>query len=265
MSLEVLAFLIKVARVLIYFIWFMMGATVFSFLNVVIYRLPEHKNLVKGRSMCRKCGHDLNVWDTIPVFSWIFLGGKCRYCKEKISLRYLMVELMGGISAVGLVLYYGASLAALTVFAFFAVMTVISFIDYDTMIIPPQLNVMIFLIGVVSIWTMGGPTLVERIIGMFAISLPLYIIIMIVPNGFGGGDIKLMFAAGFMLGWKATVAAFFIGLVLGGAYGIYLMARRKKGKSDHFAFGPFLCIGLAVALFYGEAMVNAYLGSFSAL
>lgn len=263
MSSEFLGFTIKAAWVAIYFIWFMMGATVFSFLNVVIYRLPEHKTLVKGRSMCRKCGHDLNVWDIIPVFSWIFIGGKCRYCKEKVTPRYLFVEMLGGISAVALVYYYGANLAALTVFAFFAVMTVISFIDYDTMIIPPQLNFLIFVIGVISIWTMGGPSIVDRIIGMFAISLPLYIIIMIVPNGFGGGDIKLMFAAGFMLGWKATVAAFFIGLVLGGAYGIYLMARRKKGKDDHFAFGPFLCVGLAIALFYGEAMVNAYLSSFA--
>lgn len=253
---------IYAARFGIYFILFMIGATVFSFLNVVIYRLPEKKTLVKGHSMCRSCGHDLSIKDMIPVFSWLLLGGKCRYCSSKITFRYTFVEILGGAIAVGLNMYYGYSLAALTVFLLFCLLTVISFIDNDTMIIPPELNFMILVLGVISIWTMGGVSILDRVIGLFCISLPLYIIICIVPNGFGGGDIKLMFAVGFFLGWKATVAAFFIGLVIGGGYGIYLLMRRKMGRKEHFAFGPFLCIGIAIAVFYGEAMINAYLSSF---
>jgi leader peptidase (prepilin peptidase)/N-methyltransferase len=217
-------------------ILFLFGAFVFSFLNVVIERLPEKKPIIKGYPECIKRGQK--------------------------SLRYIAVEVLGGLTAVGLNLYYGYTLKALTVFVLFCLLVLISFIDYDTMIIPPQLNFMILLLGIASIWTMGGISITDRLIGLFCISLPLYIIVCIVPNGFGGGDIKLMFSVGFFLGWKATVAAFFIGLILGGIYGIYLMARRKKGRNEHFAFGPFLCIGIAVAVFCGETMINAYLSSF---
>lgn len=262
MNLALLKLSIDAAKFVIQFLVFMTGACIFSFLNVVIYRLPEQRTLIKGHSMCKKCGHELAVKDIIPIFSWLFLGGKCRYCKEKITFRYTFVELLGGVAAVGLTQYYGYTPAAFTVFALFCLLTVISFIDNDTMIIPPQLNALVLVVGIISIWTMGGPSIVSRIIGLFCISLPLYLIILIVPDGFGGGDIKLMFAVGFFLGWKATVIAFFIGLVVGGLYGVLLLIRRKMGRKEHFAFGPFLCIGIALAVFYGEFLMNLYLGSF---
>ncbi len=203
-------------------IFFVVGAAVFSALNPVIYMLPEKRPYSKS------------------VFRYIFIG------------------LIGGVIAALLTYFYGYGLKALTYFLFSCVLLIVTFVDQDTMEIPPILNLIILGLGVVAIWTVGGLSIVDRIIGMLAISLPLYLIILIVPDGFGGGDIKLMFAAGFFLGWKATVSAFFIGLILGGAYGVIALVKRKMGREDHFAFGPFLCIGLIVAVFCGGFLVDAY-------
>ncbi|MGN0395751.1 MAG: prepilin peptidase, partial [Coprococcus sp.] len=244
---------------LLYFIFFIIGVVVFSFANIVIYRLPEKRVFAKDKLKCMKCGHELSVKDMIPIISWISLKGKCRYCGEKISVRDMIVELFGGISAVGLTVYYGINLKALTIFLFFAVLTIITCIDMDTMEIPFVLNVIILILGVISIFTVGGATILERIIGMFCISLPLFLIVLVIPEGFGGGDIKLMFAAGLFLGWKATVIAFLIGLVLGGGYGVICLLKRKRGKKDHFAFGPFLSVGLAIAVFCGTQLMDMYL------
>lgn len=246
-------------RGLIYFLFFIIGVVVFSFVNIVIYRLPEKKVFAKGKSACRACGHELVLKDMIPVFSWISVKGKCRYCGAKISVRDMLVELLGGVFAVGLTAYYGVNLKALTIFLFFAVLTIVTCIDMDTMEIPFVLNVTILILGIISIWTVGGVSILERMIGLFCISLPLFLIVLIIPEGFGGGDIKLMFAAGFLLGWKATVIAFLIGLILGGGYGAVCLARRKHGKKDHFAFGPFLSVGLAIAVFCGTQLMDMYL------
>lgn len=245
--------------IFIYLLIFIVGMAVFSFANIVIYRLPEKRNLIKGRSKCPACGHELFLKDMIPVFSWISLKGKCRYCGQKITARDTIVELLGGAFAVLLTAYFGINLKALTIFLFFALLTIISLIDQDTMEIPPELNIAILVLGIISIWTVGGVSILERVIGLFCISLPLYLIILIKPEGFGGGDIKLMFAAGFFLGWKATVVAFFIGLILGGIYGVVCLIRRKLGKTDHFAFGPYLSIGLAVSVFCGNTLMNTYI------
>ncbi len=246
-----------ILKILMECVVFILGTMVFSFLNVVIYRLPERKSVLKGSSICQKCGHDLSVKDMIPVLSWLLLKGKCRYCGGKISVRYALVELLGGVTAVFVSLYYGLNMQALTVFLFLSVMTVITFIDIDTMEIPPVLNFCIFLIGVLSIWTIGGISITDRIIGMLVISAPLYVLALF--GGFGGGDVKLMFAAGFLLGWKATVAGFFIGIIIGAVYAGYLLIKKLKGMKAEVAFGPFLCLGMAVAVFVGEKLLDIYI------
>jgi leader peptidase (prepilin peptidase)/N-methyltransferase len=160
-----------------------------------------------------------------------------------------LIELLGGALAVLTVLYYGIGFSTVTVFLVFCVLAVIAVIDIDTQYIPPELNVILAVLGVISIWTLPGVSVLERIIGAFCISVPLIIIVLFIPGGFGGGDIKLMAAAGILLGWKGNVFAFFIAVLLGGIYGIYLLVTKKKGKKDHFAFGPFLSIGIAVSLY----------------
>ncbi len=218
---------------------FLIGAAVFSFLNLVIERLPD-----KGKQIGAH-PHENDGAKPAGMFSG----------------RKLFVVILGGLLAVLVVYYYDVSLAALTMFLLYCVLTVITFIDMDTQEIPPVLNIMIFLLGIVSIWTMGGVTIVERIIGFFCISLPLYLIILVIPDGFGGGDIKMMAAAGWFLGWKATLFAFFVGLVMGGIYGVYLLAAKNMDKKAHFAFGPFLAVGIAISAYGGIGVqaMNLYL------
>ena len=122
---------IIVARVFIELIFFAIGASVFSFLNVVIYRLPRHMQFSLGKSMCTSCKHELSNKDLIPIISWVRLRGKCRYCGEKISARYTVVESIGGVSAVVCTLLLGITLWALIAFLISGVVTVAAYILYD--------------------------------------------------------------------------------------------------------------------------------------
>lgn len=215
-------------------ICFIIGLILYYFLNEVIYKLPIQYFAKQQEE-----------------FEPIKAG----------KVRKTGVALWGGLSTIFIYWNCGFTFKALTILIFYMVITVITFIDFDTMEIPPILNIIVFVIGVLSIWTIGEPAILDRIIGMFAISLPLFLIVLIVPGGFGGGDIKLMFAAGLFLGWKATVVSFFVGLMIAAVYGVVLMIRRRMGRKDHFAFGPFLCLGMAIGVFYGNQLMDMYLST----
>jgi leader peptidase (prepilin peptidase)/N-methyltransferase len=283
--------------IIIYVLIFAIGAVIGSFLNVLIYRIPRGINFVKGFSFCPSCDHRLYPKDLFPIFSWLFLKGRCRYCKEKISPRYLIVEAVTGAAFLGLFLYsgfvrnyigsigsvdgngneafggsFGTALGggvwqAVLFCAVFCVLLCITLIDADTQEIPDSLNIAIAVLGVAAIWLMPlsgsiGHDLIARAIGIFCVSVPLLIISIIIDGAFGGGDIKLMAAAGLLLGWQHTLVAFFIGIILGGVYAVILLARKKKGRKEHFAFGPCLCVGIMGALLWAEPMLNWYLGMF---
>lgn len=255
-------------NVLLYCIVFLIGITLFSYLNIVIEVLPEEisrdekkDRLVKGRSTCPHCGHRFEIKEAIPVFSWFYYRKKCMYCLEPISMRHTLIELFGGVLAIVVVAYYHVSFAALTVFLLFSLLATISIIDWDTQYIPPELNLMIAILGIIAYWTLPGTSIIEKVIGAACISVPLIIVVMIIPEGFGWGDIKLMAAAGLFLGWKATLIAFFIGLLIGGAYGVYVLVTKKMSLREHFAFGPCLSVGIAIATYagIGTRLMQAYL------
>jgi leader peptidase (prepilin peptidase)/N-methyltransferase len=182
--------------------------------------------------------------------------------REPKRVRRILIALLGGVLSVLLYLFFGGyPLELVTLFLFFGLLTVIAFIDLDTMEIPFVLNVIIFVLGIISIWSIGGLSLVDRLIGMICVS-GFLLIFLLLMNGFGGGDVKLMFAAGFLLGWKSTVTAFFISLILGGIVGIVLLIRKKKGGKDAIPFGPYLCAGLIIASFIGNSFIDWYIGLF---
>lgn len=181
--------------------------------------------------------------------------------KKMTPAENRMVSLAGGILALVITGYYGMSMAALTLFLVSAVLVMITVIDAYTQTIPPVLNIVLGALGLVSILTMPGISVAERVIGFFCISVPMFLIVLLVPGGFGGGDIKMMAASGILLGWKGNLAAFFIGLIIGGVYGAFLLIRGKKGRKEHFAFGPCLSIGIFVSAYAGIGMriVDQYL------
>ena len=181
--------------------------------------------------------------------------------KKMTPAENRMVSLAGGILALVITGYYGMSMAALTLFLVSAVLVMITVIDACTQTIPPVLNIILGALGLVSILTMPGISVAERVIGFFCISVPMFLIVLLVPGGFGGGDIKMMAASGILLGWKGNLAAFFIGLIIGGIYGAFLLISGKKGRKEHFAFGPCLSIGIFVSAYAGIGMriVDQYL------
>ena len=181
--------------------------------------------------------------------------------KKMTPAENRMVSLAGGILALVITGYYGMSMAALTLFLVSAVLVMITVIDAYTQMIPPVLNIILGALGLLSILTMPGISVAERVIGFFCISVPMFLIVLLVPGGFGGGDIKMMAASGILLGWKGNLAAFFIGLIIGGIYGAFLLISGKKGRKEHFAFGPCLSIGIFVSAYAGIGMriVDQYL------
>ena len=212
---------------LIYFIFFWIGASVFSFVNVLIYRVPKKISFVGGRSFCPSCKTSLKPYDMIPVFSYILLKGRCRKCSSKIPVRYLFVELFGGILAVQCAASVpldesGAGIYLLkTVFLLItgALLTAVTFVDIDTMEIPNGFVLALACLGAVSLFLFPEVSLPMRVIGCFAVSVPMLLLTVLIPGAFGGGDIKLMAAAGILLGAKLTGTAFFFSVLAGGVYG----------------------------------------------
>ncbi len=250
---------------------FMLGAALFSFFNVVAWRVPRGKPVFAGRSACPACGAALSGWELAPVFGWLALRGRCRHCGAPIAPRYLAVELLGGALALGCRARFGADLAgpfglrwaALLALVFLGLLTAVALADAETQRIPNRLSAAAAACALPAVWLMPEITLPERAIGAVCISVPMALLCLAVPGGFGGGDIKLMAAAGLFLGWKLTLLAAFLAILAGGGYGAWLLLTKKSGPRDHFAFGPFLCGGMAAALFFGGPMLQWYFQFFT--
>jgi leader peptidase (prepilin peptidase)/N-methyltransferase len=238
------------------------GLAIGSFLNVLVYRLPRRQDFVRGFSHCPACRHRLHAKDLIPLASCLFLRGRCRYCGARISPRYFLVEAVTGAAFLLLFLTGRNAWQAALGCAVFSILLCITLIDADTREIPDSLNIALALCGILAIWLMPEVTLPARLIGIVCASLPMLLLAFAVEGAFGGGDIKLMAAAGLLLGWQNTLLAFFVGIILGGLYGAALLVSGRRGWKEHFAFGPCLCVGILAALFCGEHVIGWYLGLF---
>ena len=139
------------------------------------------------------------------------------------------------------------------------ILTVVAFIDWNTKIIYDRFHIAIVLLGIAAVWLFPEHTLTDRLLGAVIISAPMLILSLLIPGAFGGGDIKLMAASGWLLGYRAMIPAIFIGILTGGIYCIWMLARGKMTRKDRFAFGPFLAIGLAAACICGDQMLEWYL------
>lgn len=240
---------------------FIVGCCVASFINVVIYRIPLGLSVVKGRSFCPSCHHQLHAIDLIPILSYVSLGGKCRYCQNHIPIRDTFLELLGGILALLCFYRFGFNWFALLSFVFVMVLQAISFIDLDTMEIPNSLVICCLMIALLSVSFMDL-NMIDRLIGFFVLSVPLYLLNYVIPDSFGGGDIRLLAVCGLFLGWKKLLVGMFIAIFLAGGYACYLLVRGKIEMNGHIAFGPYICVGMFVSLLYGTQIFNVYLWLF---
>ena len=137
------------------------------------------------------------------------------------------------------------------------ILTVVAFMDIDTLEIYDRFPALLLVCGAAAQFVFPGPGLKSRLLGCVIVSLPMLLLALVVPGGFGGGDIKLMAGAGFFLGARLTA---FLGILLGGGFGALLLAAKKADRKTRFAFGPFLCIGIAAAMFFGERIADWYIG-----
>lgn len=247
----------------------LLGLCVGSFLNVVIYRLPNGMNMSKPASHCTTCNYTLKWYDNIPVLSYIFLGGRCRKCKQRISPRYMIVELVNGILWVLCVLLFWekspfyAVIAALVL----SVLICVFFIDLEHMLIHNRFVVIISLLGIAAIFLdpYAGVCWYDHLIGAAVFGggflLIYYGAIWILKReGMGFGDVKLALAAGLLLGWQRMLLAMIIASI--SASIILLIVRRVKGdeKNHEYPFGPFIAVGIAISLLVGGPAIDWYLG-----
>lgn len=278
MPVEVMTVLIVAAVV---------GLCIGSFLNVVIHRLPRmleqgwrtqcaelsgdaappvaRYNLIVPRSQCPACGHRIGALENVPVFSYLFLRGHCLACNASISARYPIVEIMTAALTVAAIVRFGATPAGLAASVFLWLLVALTFIDFDTQLLPDNLTLPLLWAGLLANLVGAVPTVTLRdaVIGAIAGYLVLWTIywafkLIRGKEGMGYGDFKLLAALGAWLGWQMLPLIVLLSSVVGAAIGIGLVAFKGRDHQIPLAFGPYLAIAGAIALFFGKPLVALY-------
>lgn len=250
---------------LIYIMLFTIYGLVFgSFATALIYRMPREENWVSARSKCPKCSHVLNVIDLFPVLSWLFTRGKCRYCKAEFGSSYIYTELLVAASFVAIYLINGMNAQTIIICLLAFATIVLSAIDFEHYIIPDEVNIFIFLLGVayqISINTDGEFLLKQLLLAplaMFAFAMGLRWLMYLLKKreGLGFGDVKFFIAAGTFM----TLENFSIFLFMSGIIGILIaIIWRLLKKGEVFPFGPALSIALLLCVICPQ--IGNYLNS----
>ena len=246
-----------------------MGLIFGSFGTVAAYRIPKRETIVSGRSHCPHCDRTITWIENIPVFSYVFLGGKCRGCETKIPLRYPLIELGTGL-LFGLSAWkFGFTFTALVFAAFLWALVVLTVIDLDHKLLPNRVVYPMFFAGwagiiVDAVLRGRAGDLVEAAIGALIFGGFFVLVALIVPAGMGGGDVKLAFVLGTFLGYSGgpgvVLVGMFLSFLVGGVLGVAVMALGKGGRKTQIPFGPFLALGTALGIFWGEGLLDLYLG-----
>jgi leader peptidase (prepilin peptidase)/N-methyltransferase len=242
---------------------FVFGAVIGSFLNVCIYRIPRSKSIVKPNSFCPNCEKPIRFYDNIPIVSYILIGGKCRQCGTKISIRYPFVELMTAVVYLMISSRWGLSFESFIQMFFVSLLIVISFIDYDFQIIPDILSVGGLIIGFIIAFVRPGFSFKEALYGVLLGGGVLFVIaygyqIIMKREGMGGGDIKLLAMIGSFLGLKGVIFSLVGGSIIGTLVGIPLMLIKKENTKYAIPFGPFLSLAAFLYLFTGNNIVQQF-------
>jgi len=263
----------------------MAGLCVGSFLNVVIHRLPKMLergwqaqcaelrgetpdpepayNLVVPRSACPACGARITALQNIPVVSWLALRGRCAHCKVPISSRYPLVEVLGGLLGACAIWHFGVTPQGLAACGLLWSLLALTMIDFDTQLLPDGITLPLLWAGlIVNLWSTFAP-LSDAVIGAVAGYLSLWAVywafkLIRGKEGMGYGDFKLLAALGAWLGWQVLPVIVLLSSVVGACIGMTLIVFKGRDHSIPMAFGPFLAIAGAIALFFGTTLVKTY-------
>lgn len=239
---------------------FLFGLVFGSFYNVVGLRVPQKESIVHPPSHCPKCQRRLTTLDLVPVLSYVFLGGKCRGCGNKISWVYPVIELMTGVLFAFAYGQLGWGIELIVALFFISLLVIIVVSDLAYMLIPDK--VLVFFLPLLAIGRVLSPltpwwdSLVGAVVG-FGI---LYIIAVLSNGGMGGGDIKLFFLIGLVLGTIDTLLTLFLAAVIGMIVGITMLSKNKQGRKTPIPFGPSIALAAVIVYFYGDVLINWYLG-----
>jgi leader peptidase (prepilin peptidase)/N-methyltransferase len=255
-------------------ILFLFGASIGSFLNVCIYRLPREDMSIKSpkRSVCFSCGEKIRWYDNIPILSYIWLRGRCRNCKTEFSIRYALVELLTAVLFVLIGRRFGLDVATPIYIVFTAALIVGSFIDIDHFILPDEITIPGIFIGLLL--GVGIPIFfpdssfipedpVDAVIGAVIGGGSLWSLGVIAKavlrrDAMGFGDVKLMTMVGFLIGWRMTLLTLFLSAILGLLITLPIHIVKGKGRYAHLPYGPYLSLGAVLSLLWGEALFAWY-------
>ena len=246
------------------------GLCVGSFLNVVIYRVPNHMSVAFPASHCPKCKYKLKWYDNIPVLSYIMLGGKCRSCKSHISFRYTTVEILNMLMWLACVLIFYNTGIIYSVLAMLtcSVLICVFFIDLENMIIPDRFHIILLCLGITGFFFDTSPfagikhpfsNLLGGVVG-FAVFWGIAVIgeKILGKEAMGGGDIKLCGVMGLFLGWQRFLLSILLASV-SACVVIFISKIKSSEEGREYPFAPFLSTGFAVALLFGNSLINWYI------
>ncbi|MBE6062358.1 MAG: prepilin peptidase [Clostridium butyricum] len=244
-----------------YIFVFILGLVIGSFLNVCIYRIPMNESIIFPASHCTSCKHSLHVLDLIPVMSYLMLKGRCRYCENRISIRYPILELFNAILYLLIYYKFGIDILTLKYCMLVSLLIVISIIDYNTQ----NVYSITILVGVVisSLFILIQYILYDQssfnfilggIIGALIIGLVVF-----ATKGMGEGDIEIAGICGLFIGYKIIFLSLFIAIIVGGIFAIGILLLKVKEAKDKIAFGPFIAIGTIISIMYGSELIEMYI------
>ncbi|MFN3476470.1 MAG: prepilin peptidase [Candidatus Methylomirabilales bacterium] len=260
----------------------LLGLIVGSFLNVVVYRLPRGEGLLRPGSRCPVCKIPIKAYDNIPIWSFLWLKGRCRACEARISWRYPLVEALTALLFVFVLGRFGISVRSLFLLLFLSALVVVTFIDFEHQMIPHAITLVGIPLGLLGSVVTQEPPFPDALVGAFAGAGLLYLVavygeVLLKRECMGGGDVNLLGMIGAFLGLKKMLLALFFGAMLGSVIGLALLGGRMSavgGRNVSFSlhhppsdtpfegtripFGPFLAGGAAVALFFGEDLIRWY-------
>ncbi len=242
---------------------FLYGLIIGSFLNVCIYRIPRGESIAFPPSHCSKCKYKIKWYDNIPIISYLIIKGKCRNCKESISIQYPLIEGLNGIMYLILYENFGFSID----FIFFALITsvlvVVTIIDLVDMLIPDVLIIIIFTLEIfhkLSLYFINDVSLnlLDSLLGILVSGGLFLLIVFVSRGGMGHGDVTLISSLGFILGLKLIILNIFLSFCIGALISIFLLITKIKNKKDPIPFGPFIIISFFIVLFYGTNILYWY-------
>lgn len=231
-----------------------------SFLNVVAYRVPREESLMFPPSHCPNCDHRLGPLDLVPVLSFLMMRGKCRYCGEKISWQYPLIEMITGVGFAVIWSFMqpssGTEIALVVLnWLFYSFLLVIFLVDYKEMIIPNEFNIGIGILAIIkmaitqSYWT--------ELLG-FAVCGVTILLIVVITNGMGMGDAKMFAVLGLWFGLKNGLFVLFFSIIVGAVLSVFLLMTKVKTRKDRIPFGPFISLAAIFGLFFADPIMNWY-------